>query len=37
MQAQFAQWPPLATPIADRLGFRHDGDLDTLINNALRD
>ena len=37
LQAQFAQWPPLATPIADQLGFRHDGDLVTLINNALRD
>lgn len=37
MQAQFAHWPPLATPIADKLGFRHDGDLATLIDNALRD
>ena len=35
MQAQFAQWPPLATPIGDFLGFRHDGNLDTLIELAL--
>ena len=35
MQAQFAQWPPLATPIGDFLGFRHDGNLDTLIERAL--
>ena len=36
MQAQFAQWPALATDSADRLGFRHDGDLASLIDNALR-
>lgn len=35
LQPQFAQWPPLATGIADALGFRHDGDLDALIANAL--
>jgi len=35
MRAQLAQWPPLSTGIADGLGFRHDGDLDTLIDNAL--
>lgn len=36
IQTQLAHWPPLSTEIADRLGFRHDGDLDTLIENALR-
>ncbi|MBC5784642.1 NAD-dependent epimerase/dehydratase family protein [Ramlibacter sp. USB13] len=36
MQAQFAQWPPLRTGIAERLGMRHDGDLDTLIQRALQ-
>jgi D-erythronate 2-dehydrogenase len=35
LQAQFAQWPPLATRIGDFLGFRHDGNLDTLIELAL--
>jgi nucleoside-diphosphate-sugar epimerase len=32
--AQFTQ-PPLATPLADSLGFTHDGDLQTLIRRAL--
>lgn len=35
MSAQFGQWPPLSTAIADRLGMRHDGDLDRLIAGAL--
>lgn len=35
LQAQFAQWPPLRTDIAQRLGMAHDGDLDTLISRAL--
>lgn len=35
LEAQFASQPPLATGIADRLGFRHDGDLGTLIRRAL--
>lgn len=35
LQPQFANWPPLATPWADRLGLRHDGDLDTLLARAL--
>jgi D-erythronate 2-dehydrogenase len=37
MQAQFAQWPPLSTPTADRLGFAHDGNLDALLDKALAD
>ena len=28
LQAQFAQWPPLSTETARRLGQQHDGDLD---------
>lgn len=35
LQAQFAQWPPLATAVADALGQRHDGDLGTLLERAL--
>ena len=30
----FAAYPPLATPEAERLGLRHDGDIDTLIRRA---
>lgn len=36
LDAQFGCWPPLETPTADRLGFRHDGDLDTLIERSLQ-
>ena len=35
LQAQFAQWPLLATATAQGLGFAHDGDLDQLLENAL--
>ena len=35
MVAQFGAQPPLATPLADSLGFTHDGDLQTLIRRAL--
>ncbi len=35
LQAQFANWPALSTPQAERLGLRHDGDLDTLLARAL--
>ena len=35
LEAQFGAYPPLATAIADRLGFRHDGDVDALIARAL--
>jgi hypothetical protein len=34
LEAQFGNYPPLATPRADRLGFRHDGDLATLVHNV---
>lgn len=36
LHEQFGCWPPLETPAADRLGFRHDGDLDVLIERSLR-
>lgn len=35
LQAQFGDYPPLDTPIADALGFRHDGDAATLVVKAL--
>ncbi len=31
LEAQFGAYPPLSTPAADRLGFRHDGDLAALV------
>lgn len=35
LQALLASFPTLTTPIADSLGFRHDGDLDRLISGAI--
>ena len=35
LEAQFGRLPTLATPAADSLGFRHDGDLATLSARAL--
>lgn len=35
LQAQFGAYPQLLTPIADGLGFRHDGDASTLVAAAL--
>ena len=35
LQAQFGSYPPLLTPIADGLSFRHDGDAASLVANAL--
>jgi len=37
LEAQFGRLPPLTTPCADRLGFRHDGDLSQLIRAVLVD
>jgi D-erythronate 2-dehydrogenase len=37
LEAQFARMPPLVSAMADSLGFRNDGDLDTLVSRALRD
>ncbi|MFW7349495.1 MAG: NAD-dependent epimerase/dehydratase family protein [Pigmentiphaga sp.] len=34
-EALFGRFPELATPAADRAGFRHDGDLATLVRCAL--
>lgn len=31
----FARYPPLKTPAAERLGFRHDGDVNQLVERAL--
>ena len=36
LRGQFGCWPPFFTAEADRLGFRHDGDLDTLLERALK-
>lgn len=35
IEALFGRMPPLRTPLADRLGFRHDGDLPTLVRRAI--
>jgi D-erythronate 2-dehydrogenase len=35
LEAQFTSQPPLRTPLADRLGFRHDGTLDALVARAM--
>jgi nucleoside-diphosphate-sugar epimerase len=35
LEAQFGAYPPLATPVADALGFCHDGDAPALVARAL--
>ena len=35
LQEQFGSYPPLSTPIADSLGFRHDRNAAELVANAL--
>ncbi len=35
LEAAFGAQPPLSTPAAERAGFAHDGDLATLVRNAL--
>jgi D-erythronate 2-dehydrogenase len=35
LEAGFGAQPPLATPAAEACGFAHDGDLATLVSNAL--
>jgi nucleoside-diphosphate-sugar epimerase len=37
LEAQFGRLPALTTATADALGFRHDGDLESLVERALRD
>ncbi len=36
IEAQFGRYPPLSTPRADALGFRHDGSTEELVRNAIR-
>ncbi len=35
LEAQFGAYPQLSTPAADQLGFRHDGDLTTLVRRVV--
>lgn len=35
IEALFGRFPPLRTPAADAAGFRHDGDLPTLVRRAV--
>jgi len=37
LETQFGRYPPLATPGADALGFRHDQSLGELVNQVLED
>ncbi|HMK84559.1 MAG TPA: NAD-dependent epimerase/dehydratase family protein [Steroidobacteraceae bacterium] len=37
LEAQFGRLPPLATPLAETLGFARDADLDQLVARALAD
>jgi D-erythronate 2-dehydrogenase len=37
LQAQFGSQPPLSTPAAEALGFRHDGGLEALVQAVLDD
>lgn len=36
LEANFGRYPPLATPLAESAGFRHDGDAATLAQRALQ-
>jgi nucleoside-diphosphate-sugar epimerase len=35
LEANFGRYPPLRTPAADAAGFKHDGDLPSLVRRAL--
>jgi nucleoside-diphosphate-sugar epimerase len=37
IQGIYASYPPLLTPEAEQAGFRHDGDIPTLVRRALQD
>ena len=37
IQGIYASYPPLQTPQAEAAGFRHDGDVETLVRRALED
>ncbi len=36
VEAGFGRYPLLSTPAADAAGFKHDGNIETLVRNALR-
>jgi nucleoside-diphosphate-sugar epimerase len=36
IQRVYASYPPLITPEAERVGFKHDGDIPTLVRRALQ-
>jgi hypothetical protein len=36
VQRLFASYPPLHTPTAEALGFRHDGNVDALVHRATQ-
>jgi nucleoside-diphosphate-sugar epimerase len=36
IEAQFGRYPPLSTPRADALGFRHDGSAGDLVRNVIQ-
>jgi nucleoside-diphosphate-sugar epimerase len=36
IEALFGSFPPLVTPAADKAGFRHDGDLPSLVRRAVQ-
>ena len=35
MEERLARFPPLETPLAEGLGFRHDGSVDVLVQRTL--
>ena len=37
LEAQFGELPPLSTPLAEALGFAHDGDLSRLVCTVIED
>jgi hypothetical protein len=37
IQGIYASYPPLLTPQAESVGFKHDGDVPTLVRRALED
>ena len=36
LEAAFGAQPPLSTPAAEKAGFQHDGNIDTLVSEALK-
>lgn len=35
IESQFGRYPPLRTPLADKMGFRHDGSAAAMVHHAL--